>query len=141
MLSTCAIFYKAHHQAVALIGIDDDRGDLRLLQFKERFQPPLATDEIIFHRVAVRTLRDGDRSLQADPGNAVDHLLESPPVADPWIQNTDTIRCNQRDMLRGAVWPGFRPGLRIKGIIGHQATSEILALPAMSKKKSSEPKR
>ena len=99
MLPACAVLDQAHHEAVDLVGVDDDGGDRFLLQLDESLQPPLAADEIVFRRFRFVASGDGDRTFQADLDDVLHHLFKGPAVADPRVEDADLFRRDQRDFF------------------------------------------
>ena len=120
MLAARAVLHQAHHQAIALIGVDDNGRYGILLKLHERLKPPLATDEVIFRRICPGALRHGDWSLQTNLCYVLDHFFESAPVAYTGIENANSVGGDESDLFLGNVL----------GIVGHQAASVIRARPA-----------
>ncbi len=108
MLSPRAVFDETHHQAVALVDIDDNCRDCWLLQLDECFEPPLTADEVVLSGLGVRALAHGNRPLQADAGDVFDDLLEVAPVSNTRVQDPDAVRRDQRHVLTGCAYAVFR---------------------------------
>lgn len=83
------ILDQAHHETLALAGLDHHGRNLRLTQHLEGFQPAFATDEIVSRPPGAITAAHRDRTLQADGLNVVHDLPVLTLVARAWIQNGD----------------------------------------------------
>ena len=99
MLATCAILDEAHNQTVVFVGVYNDGGDRALAELGKGLQTALAADKIIFDGLSSIAAADGDRTLQADPGNVFHDLFEIAPVASPGIKHPDLLDRNLYYML------------------------------------------
>src|SRR6202030_3056509 len=73
-MAASQVLDQAHHVAVLLRGLDDDRRDLALSQRDKCFKAPLSTDEVILRLGPAAA--DSDGLFEAEVRNAGDQLVE-----------------------------------------------------------------
>src|SRR5690606_2039892 len=83
------VFNQAHHQALALAGLDHHRRDLALTEHLERFEPAFAADQIITRAARTVMTRHRDRALEPDRLDIVDDLAVLALVARPRVEHRD----------------------------------------------------
>jgi len=98
-VSASQVFDQAHHVAVLLRGLDDDRRDLALSQGDEYFQPPLSTDQVVARLGSAAA--DRDRLFEPEVSNAGDQLMEHPSVAGSRIEHGDHVDRDHLDFGSG----------------------------------------
>jgi hypothetical protein len=93
------ILNQAHHIAVLLRGLDDNRRDLALSQGDERFEPSLSTDEVVPRLGPVPA--DRGRFFETEMSYTGDQLMEYPSVAGSRIEHGDRVDRDHLDFGSG----------------------------------------
>ncbi len=120
MLPPRTVLDEAHHEAIALVSVDHNGGDVVLLQFDEGLEAALTADEVVLLRIGPGARCHGDRALQADARDVLHHRLEGAPISDAGVEDPNPVGRDQGYLLL-ARW---------LQVVGHHATSAILAREA-----------
>src|SRR5260370_25023344 len=95
VLASRAILNKTHNQTVAFLGPNNNCWNFCLAEPNECFDATLAANEVVVCRISFRRSRtNGNRTLEANLGNALYDLLKIAPVSDSRIQETDLVNRN-----------------------------------------------
>jgi hypothetical protein len=84
-------------------------------EFTTGFEPTLATNQIIEWPIGFGSPCDRDRAFQANLRDILNDLGEDALIANPWIQDRNTLDWNHLDSLRRCCghYAAFLNGARI----------------------------
>jgi hypothetical protein len=94
MLATRQVLHEAHHQAIFVAGIDDNRWYFRLTELLESLEAPLSADQIVSRAILALSDSYGDRPFQPQLGNIINDLPEGFSVPHARIHHGDAVHRN-----------------------------------------------
>lgn len=98
MLAACTILDQACDEAVLRLGRDHEGRHLLLAERTIGLQPSLSADELIAFFRRLLSPPYGNRPLEADLTDIVDHLPESAPAAAARIDDFDALEGDPLDL-------------------------------------------